>query len=113
MGLHLSRRHRRQSYIMVFISCSHLTRGILKRIKRGKFIAWKSRPTQWKEQRASLVLQDKTKISHRSPPQEIHRMKAIRHGLTSEEKDRGNHADTETETSVHKEIGNLLFTMNP
>lgn len=40
-------------------------------------------------------------------------MKAIRRGLTSEEKDRGNHADTETEASVHKEIGNLLFTMNP
>lgn len=67
MGLHLSRRHRHQSYITVFISCCHLTRGILKRIKRGRFIAWKSRPTQWKEQRASLVLQDKTKISHRFP----------------------------------------------
>lgn len=40
-------------------------------------------------------------------------MKAIGRGLTSEEKDRGNHADTETETSVHKEIGNLSFTMNP
>lgn len=35
---------------------------------------------------------------------------ATGHALTSEEKDRGNHTDTETETRVHKEVGNLLFT---
>lgn len=40
----------------------------------------------------------------------MHRIRAIGHGLTSEEKDRGNYTDAETEASVHKEVGNLFYS---